>query len=264
MNDAKTELDAGNLTAAVNSALNMVKANPTNETARTFLFELSCFSGDWERAEKQLDVIGHQDANAMVGSLIYRQNFKAERDRMRLFSMGMRPETAMPLPDYVEDLLKANTLVNEGKTAEARELFDQIEEKRPAFPCSVNGEHFSDFRDYNDPTMCVFEIIVKDSYVWLPIEQVRSIKFLERKSLRDVFWLQAEVEMTNGTSGEMFFPSLYVNSWKHDDDSVRLGRSVDWRDAGDDIFIGEGTKLFWMDGEGRTILDLQTIEFDHS
>jgi type VI secretion system protein ImpE len=262
--DAKSQLDAGDLTSAVTSALNLVKANPTNETARTFLFELSCFSGDWERAEKQLDVIGHQDANAMVGSLIYRQNFKAERDRMRLFSMGMRPETAMPLPDYVEDLLKANTLVRDGKTAEARALFDQIEEKRPAFPCTVNGEHFSDFRDYNDATMCVFEIIVKDSYVWLPMEQVRSIKFLERKSLRDVFWLQAEVEMTNGTSGEMFLPSLYVNSWKHDDDSIRLGRSVDWRDAGDEIFVGEGTKLFWMDGQGKTILDLQTIGFDHA
>ena len=82
MNDAKSQLDAGYLTAAVGSALNLVKANPTNETARTFLFELSCFSGDWDRAEKQLDVIGHQDTNAMVGSLIYRQNFKAERDRI--------------------------------------------------------------------------------------------------------------------------------------------------------------------------------------
>jgi type VI secretion system protein ImpE len=127
----------------------------------------------------------------------------------------------------------------------------------------VNGEHFSDFRDYNDATMCVFEIIVKDSYVWMPMEQVRKIKFLERKSLRDVFWPQAEVEMTNGTSGEMFLPSLYVNSWKNDDDSIRLGRSVDWRDAGDEIFIGEGTKLFWMDGRDRSILDIQTVEFDH-
>jgi type VI secretion system protein ImpE len=264
MNDAKSQLDAGNLSAAVASALNVVKANPTNDTARRFLFELSCFSGDWERAEKQLDVIGHQDADAMVGSMIYKQNFKAERDRIKLFADGLRPETAMPLPGYVEDLLKANALMRDGKTAEARALFDQIEEKRPAFPCTVNGEHFSDFRDYNDATMCVFEILVKDTYVWLPMEQVRTVKFLERKSLRDVFWPQAEVEMINGTSGEMFFPSLYVNSWKHDDDSIRLGRSVDWRDAGDDIFVGEGSKLFWMDGQGRSILDIQTIEFDQA
>lgn len=261
MNDAILQLDAGNLTGAAQSALNLVKTNPTNVTARTFLFELSCFSGEWERAEKQLDVIGHQDANAMIGSLIYKQNLKAERDRMHLFSHGTRPESAMRLPDYVEDLLKANELVREGKTGEARLMLDAVEENRPAFPCTVNGEAFSDFRDYNDMTVCVFEVIIKDSYVWLPFEQVEKIEFLERKSLRDIYWPQAKVEMTNGTSGEMFFPSLYVNTWKADDDKLRLGRSVDWRDLGDEIYVGEGARLFWMDGKDKSLLDIQTIEF---
>ena len=168
MNDAILQLDAGNLTGAAQSALNLVKTNPTNVTARTFLFELSCFSGEWERAEKQLDVIGHQDANAMIGSLIYKQNLKAERDRMHLFSHGSRPESAMRFPEYVEDLLKANELVREGKTGEARLMLDAVEENRPAFACTVNGEGYSDIRDYNDLTSCVFEVLIKDSYVWLP------------------------------------------------------------------------------------------------
>jgi len=263
MNDAKLQLDAGNLTAAVESALRLVKTNPTNTSARTFLFELSTFSGDWERAEKQLDVIGHQEMNAMVGSLIFRQNFKAERDRMNLYSHGSRPESVMPLPGYVEELLKATDLVRNGSIAEARQILDQVEEDRPAFPVKVNGEDFSDFRDYNDLTMCVFEMIVKDTYVWLPFEQVQKIEFMERKSLRDVFWPQAEVETINGTSGEMFFPALYVNSWKHEDDQVRLGRSVDWRDLGNELFIGEGAKLFWMSGKDKSLLDIKTIEFNH-
>ena len=261
MNDAKLQLDKGNLSGAVASALNLVKSNPTDTSARTFLFELSCFSGDWERAEKQLDVIGHQDANAMVGSLIYRGNFQAERDRMNLFANGSRPEFMMRLPGYVEDLLKANELVREGKTLEARTLLDKVEEERPAFPCKVDGEAFSDFRDYNDLTMCVFEVIVKGTYVWVPFEQVEKIEFTERKSLRDVYWLQAKVEATNGTSGEMFLPSLYVNTWKSEDDALRLGRSVDWHDAGDEVYVGEGTKLFWMDGRDKSILDIRTIEF---
>lgn len=262
MNDAKLHLDAGRLKDAVESALNLVKTSPTNAAARTFLFELSCFSGDWDRADKQLDVIGHQDTNSLIGSKIYQQNFKAERDRINLFANGTRPESMMKLPDYVEDLLKANELVRLGKTDEARMLLDSVEENRPAFPCTINGEKFSDIRDYNDLTMCVFEIIIKDTYVWVPFEQVEKIEFLDRKSLRDVFWLQAKVDLKNGTSGEMFLPSLYVNSWKHDDDLVRLGRSVDWRDAGGEIYIGEGTKLFWMDGNDRSILDIQTVEFD--
>jgi protein involved in temperature-dependent protein secretion len=38
---------------------------------------------------------------------------------------------------------------------------------------------------------------------------------------------------------------------------------TDWRDAGEELFIGEGTKLFWMDGKEKSILDIRTIEFNH-
>lgn len=263
MNDAKLQLDAGNLAAAVESALRLVKTNPTDVSARTFLFELSCFAGDWDRAEKQLDVVGHQDANAMIGSMIYRQNFKAERDRDKLFSEGLKPQFMTAIPSYVDDLLAAANRIREGNSAEARGILDGVEENRPAFPCTVNGEGFSDFRDYNDLTMCVFEVIHKDSYLWLPFESVQKVEFFQPKTLRDLFWIQAKVDLTNGIGGEMFFPALYNGSWKSDDDQVRLGRMTDWRDTGEDLFIGEGTKLFWMDGRDKSILDLRTIEFNH-
>ena len=263
MNEAKTHLDAGNLKGAMESALKLVKANPTDQSARTFLFELSCFSGDWERAERQLEVVGHQDMNAMVGAMIYRQNFKAERDRANFFANSLKPEFMQPPPAYVEDLLTANNRLREGNAAEARQILDDTEEKRPAFPCRVNEQDFSDFRDYNDSTMCVFEVIFKDQYVWLPIEQVQKIEFFKPKSLRDLYWIQAQVGLTSGTSGEMFIPALYSDSWKSDNDQIRLGRMTDWRDAGEEIYIGEGMKLFWMDGKEKSILDIETIEFNH-
>ena len=91
----------------------------------------------------------------------------------------------------------------------------------------------------------------------------KKLDFLERKSLRDVYWPQAQFELVNGTTGELFLPSLYVNSWKNSDDQIRLGRSVDWKDLGDEIYAGEGTRIFTMDGKDKTILDLKTIEFNH-
>jgi len=262
MNEAKTQLDAGNLNGAVEAALASVKASPTDARARTFLFELACFSGDWERAEKQLDVIGHQDIDAMIGSQIFRQNLNAERNRLLLFSDSRKPEFVTTPPAYVEDLLAANNRIREGNLSEAREILDKIEEERPAFAGKVNGEEVSDFRDYNDLTCCVFEAIVKDSYTWLPFEQVSKIEFFQPKSLRDLFWIQAKVDMKNGTGGEMFIPALYANSWKSDNDRVRLGRMTDWRDAGEEIYIGEGMRMFWIDGQDRPILEIQTVEFN--
>jgi len=263
MNEAKIQLDAGNLEGAMEAALSVVKSNPTDAKARTFLFELACFAGNWERAEKQLDVIGHQDVGAMIGSQIFKQNFHAERNRIRLFSDGLKPEFMMPPPKYVKDLLAANNRILEGNMAEARKMLDEIEEERPAFACQVNGEEAEDFRDYNDLTSCVFEAIVKDAYTWLPIEQVERVEFFAPKTLRDLFWIQAKVEMTNGTGGEMFIPALYANSSKSGNDQVRLGRMTDWRDAGEDIFIGEGLRLFWFNGQDKPILELKEIEFKH-
>lgn len=261
MNTAKTQLDAGNLDAAMEAALNVVKANPTDVKARTFLFELSCFAGNWERAEKQLDVIGHQDVNAMIGSHIFRQNIKAEQSRLRLFAADHKPDFIMTPPDYVIGLLAANNRIREGNYEKARELLDQIEESRPAFACTIDGVKASDFRDYNDLTSCVFEVIVKDTYIWLPMEQVEKIEFIAPKSLRDLFWIQAKVETTNGTNGEMFFPALYANSFKSDNDQVRLGKASDWKDVGSDIYAGEGMRLFQVGDGHRAISDLTEIEF---
>ena len=261
IDEAKAKLDAADLDGAIASALDSVKSSPTDVTARTFLFELSCFSGDWERASKQLDVIGQQDINAMIGTQIYKQNFSAEKDRASTFAEGLVPECLMPPPAYVEDLLVALNHIREGRTADARTMLDQVEEKRPAFACRVNGSEPADFRDYNDLTMCVFEAIVKDSYTWIPFEQVEKITFQEPKSLRDIYWMQGEVEMINGTKGEMFFPTLYVNSYKSDDSQVKLGRVTDWRDLGDEVFVGEGTRLYAVGGEYKAMTDLRELEF---
>ncbi len=263
MNEAKAKLDAGKLTEAVEEALDAVKSAPTDLKARIFLFELSCFSGDWERAERQLDVIGQQDMNAMIGSQIYKQNFEAERDRIDLFSKGQIPECLMQPPNYVEGLLAAVSHVKDGKLSEAKEVIDQVEESRPAFACKVDGAESSDFRDYNDLTSCVFEAIVKDSYTWLPFEQVEKVEFLETKSLRDNYWRQAEVELINGTTGEMFLPALYAESYKNESDEIRLGRATDWREMDEDIYIGEGVRLFQVESGYKPISEIKTIEFAH-
>ena len=88
-----------------------------------------------------------------------------------------------------------------------------------------------------------------------------TINFFKPKTLRDLYWIQAEVEMVNGLQGEMFFPALYSGTWKSDNDQVRLGRMTDWREVGSEVFMGEGTKLVWMDGRDKSILDINSIKF---
>lgn len=48
---------AGRLDDAIQALNAEVRDNPTDAKRRTFLFELLCFSGDFARAEKQLDIL---------------------------------------------------------------------------------------------------------------------------------------------------------------------------------------------------------------
>jgi type VI secretion system protein ImpE len=261
MEEARALLEAGNLNGAIDAALKAVKANPTNVAARTFLFELSLFSGDWERADRQLDAIAHQETNAMFGSLVYRQSLAVEKQREKLFAQGIAPEFITPPPQYVMEMIYAINSLREGKTAEARDVLDKVEEERPAFGCRVDGEEVEDFRDYNDITSAVLEMIIKDNYIWVPIEQIVKLTIPKPKGLRDSFWLQGELETTNGTKGEVIIPVLYSGTYRNSDDAVRLGRKTDWRDLGNEIYVAEGMKLFWMNGNVRAINEIREIEF---
>src|SRR3982751_6091845 len=102
MNKAKDLLAAGHLNEAIEELLSHVKSNPSDSASRTFLFELSCLAGDWDRAERQLDVIGQQSAQSELGVMVYRANISAERERRRVFSEGAQPHFLREPPAYVD------------------------------------------------------------------------------------------------------------------------------------------------------------------
>jgi type VI secretion system protein ImpE len=262
MGDAKALLDAGNLTAAIEQLISEVKANPADTTRRTFLFEMLCFAGDLDRAEKQLDVVGHQSTKAELGVQVYRNNIKAERDRRRLFSDGLQPHFLSEPPPYVDLQLAAVNRLREGNNGEARATLDRAEEERPALSGKLNGKDFKDFRDYNDLTGPVLELIVHDKYTWLPFEHIRRIEIARPKQLRDLVWTAARIESLNGTMGEVFIPVLYAGSHEHPDDQVKLGRMTDWKDLGSDLYSGKGLRMFLVDGEDKPLFEARTVEFD--
>lgn len=263
MEQAKALLAANDLEGAIQAGIAHVKSKPTDMTARTFLFELMIMAGEFDRAEKQLDVLGQQDANALLGTQIYRQCIACEKKRQKVFNSDAVPDFITAKPAYTQLLLDSILDLRNGNVAGAREKLDQSEAERPANAGKLNGEReFQDFRDYNDLTASVLEVFLKGEYLWIPLEFVRKIELTPPKSLRDVCWAQGTIEMLDGTNGEIHLPALYNNSAKHEDGAIRLGKATDWTDAGEDIFLGAGTRLFWFDGENAPISDVQILEFN--
>jgi type VI secretion system protein ImpE len=261
MATGKELFDAGNLLAAIEAATAEVKANPTDSKRRTFLFDLLCFAGEWDRAEKQIDVIGQQSVEAALAVTVYRANILAERERTKLFRDGIAPHFLTEPPAYVDLHVEAIQKMRAGDAAGARALLDKAEEDRPAIPGSWNGAPFSDFRDYNDFTAAALELIVKDKYTWFAFEHIQAIEIDPPRSARDLIWTPARIQALDGTTGEVFIPALYFGSSAHADDRVRLGRMTDWKAVSEDLSEGLGQRLFLVDEEEQSVLDTRRIEF---
>jgi len=258
---AKELFEAGKLQEAIEQVTSEVKTEPGDTSRRTFLFELLCFAGEWQRAEKQLDVIGHQSIQAEMGVMIYRANIKAEHERQCLFAEGVQPHFLKEPPAYIDLHIAAINHLRRGELAEARRALDRAEEERPAISGKLDGREFQDFRDYDDFVAPVLEVIVKDKYVWLPFEQIKSIAIAPPRELRDLVWAGARIEALDGTIGEVYVPTLYFGTSEHGDDQTRLGRLTDWQQIGDDIYRTVGLRMFRIGDEDKTLFEARSVEF---
>jgi type VI secretion system protein ImpE len=261
---ARELLDAGKLSPAIEQLGQEVKAHPADVRGRTFLFELLCFAGDYDRAERQLDVIGHQSESAEIGVDVYRKVITAERARARLFLEGGMPAFMMEPPTYAALHLEAIDQLRSNRPGEARTLLEQAERSRPRVKGKLGDQAFSDLRDSDDRIGPFLEVILGDQYTWVPFEQIERLEITKPKMLRDLLWNLARLECRNGPRGEVVLPVLYPGSNQHADDRVRLGRLTEWVDAGDGFPIGVGQRLFVVDGEDHAMLEMQTLEFQEA
>ena len=140
---------------------------------------------------------------------------------------------------------------------------DRAEDQRPKVSGVCNGQPFQDFRDLDDLTSCILEVLtVKGDYYWIPIAQVESIEFHEPVRPRDLLWRRAHLIVRSGPDGEVFLPALYPGAAGEEDEQIRLGRSTDWR-GGDAVPVrGVGQRTFLVGEDARPILELQTVTFD--
>src|ERR1035438_268597 len=83
---------AGQLGAAIQALGAELRDNPTDARRRTFLFELLCFAGQYDRAVKHLDVLAGAGPDAATGALLYRAALHADQMRTELFDKRDYPE----------------------------------------------------------------------------------------------------------------------------------------------------------------------------
>jgi type VI secretion system protein ImpE len=234
----------GRLQEAIDAQLKAVKANPADHGKRIFLFELLVFAGDLERARKQIELVEYGELEVDAAVMGYRKLLDAELTRRKLFEEGTAPRFFGEAPEHVHWRLDALACLREGRTADALARLEKADEAVAALRGQLNDKPFDSLRDYDDVLGTVLEVLARDAYYWVPLEQIASLTMSAPRFPRDVIWLPASLEMKSGEAGQVFLPALYFDSHSHADEQIKLGRATDWTGGDDGPVRGAGSRIF--------------------
>ena len=251
---------AGRLQEALAAQTQEVKSKPADLGKRLFLFELLAFAGDLDRARRQAAAVTYDDPDLETAAAAYRKLIDAEEARRALFRDGAAPQFLADPPAHVARRLEALNRLREGRPAEAAAELAKAESERPAVAGLLNGKAFDHLRDCDDLLSGVLEVMAKDKYYWVPLEQVESLAANAPAAPRDLLWLPAHLQIREGPEGDVFLPTLYPNSHEHPDEAVKLGRSTDWAGAEGGPVRGVGLKMFLCGDDDVPILAWRQLE----
>lgn len=259
--NSKDLIRAGRLSEAHRQLVEEVKCSPADSDKRTLLFQVLAFCGEWEKAERHLEVLAAQDISAETGVQAYKNLVHAERERLEVLKLNSRPSCLPRTPPYLETYYAAREKVIEKKTDAATELFAQIDNQRPIISGTVNGKDFIGFKDTDTFLSLFLEAIEYEHYVWIPFESIREISISSPKTLFDLLWIAARITTWEGLSMGCYLPVLYPESFLHGDDRVKLGRMTDWTSLGGPYSRGFGQHIFQVGEEEMPILEIRDVLF---
>jgi type VI secretion system protein ImpE len=207
-----------------------LREHPSEVAERTFLFELLCFSGDFDRAEKQLAALTNDNSKTELGAILYRSVLHAERTRHQVF------ET---------------------------QGFSKDQPASP--PGKLNGVEFRSVTDADPDLGARLEVYAAGAYLWIPFEHITSIQMEAPTRLRDTLWVPAAVctgaAFKGRELGEVLIPAIYPFSWKQSNEAVWLGRVTEWAADDEGREYPSGQRILMVGGKEVPFLEIRSLEF---
>ncbi len=258
--NARELLRTGDVRAALEQLKQEVRKAPRDVALRTFLFQMFCVFGDWERAVTQLTAAAELDPLALPMAQAYRAAIRCELLRGRVFA-GARTPTIFADPEpWMSLLVEANRVLAAGKPAEAARLRDDAFEQAPSVGGSIDGQAFAWIADADPRLGPMLEAVVDGKYYWVPFHRLRTLDIEPPADLRDQVWMPAHFVWTNGGELYGFVPTRYPGSENAADPALALARRTEWRENGA-WFLGLGQRMLTTDAAEFALMDIRRITF---
>jgi len=223
---------AGRVADAIESLGSQLRKQPASPKLRTFLFELLCFAGQFDRAQKQLEVLADQDEKVQLGAVVYRNLLRAHRQREGSF-------------------------VGSFTSMDAQEEIPSVR---------INGEDYESCEDEDVRIGSSLEVYTDSKYVRIPYRNLEQVEIAAPKTLRDLLWIPAKITTNTAvsfaeSSALVHIPALAPNSWRHKDDVVKLGRVSVVEEGEDGAMVPYGAKLLICGDREFPLLEVRELSF---
>jgi len=261
LTDADLCVSDGDLDSALKLLQATIRDDPSSARNRTFLFQLYCVLGNWDRAFTQLSIAGDLDSEALLMAQTYRALLQCEVFREQVFAGVRLPLVFGEPPAWLGLLLQAMTLSAANNGIGARKLADEAFSQAQAVAGTIDDQPFDWLADGDMRLGPVVEAVVDGKYYWVPIEAILQIELSKPEDLRDLVWLPAKFKWVNQGSSVGFIPSRYPEKEYESRHQQALARRTDWTDIGDEYFIGSGQKTFTSNVDEHPLLETRAIHF---
>ncbi len=256
-------LDGG---AGLRAELTRIQAQarlaPADPTHRSALFQLHCALGDWDKAARQLAVLGELDPSAELFCTQQRPLLACEAQRAEVFAGREAPSCLGKPPAWFAEIAEALRQDGAGRHAAAKGLRDQALAQAEGTGGRLDGTPFGWLADGDERLGPVLEAIVDGRYLWIPFDRLRRIAGEGPKDLKDLVWLPMTLTLANQGEVSAFVPARYPGSEAVDDDAIRLGRRTEWHQLDGGSWIGVGQRMLATDAGEHPLIDVRLIELD--
>ena len=239
-----------------------LRAQPQNQEARVFLFQLMLVMGQWERALRQLNVLVEMNAQYALLAQTYRPLIACEAFRAEVFKGEKSPPSfGEPLP-WFAPLIEAVRLTGAGEHEGAETLRGQAFEQAETTSGRIDDRPFAWIADADSRLGPVLEAVIQGRYFWIPFSRIQSVAFEKATDLRDFVWLPATFTWSNGGEAVGFVPTRYPGSESADAAALCLARTTTWSEISDGLALGCGQRMFATDSEDVGLLEIGRIDLD--
>lgn len=259
-------LKQNNLADALADLKKSIVSAPSDAEKRWFLFQLFCFSSEYERAKEQLKLAAQLDDVFQSAFLIYSRVLASELFRKKVVVSGEETPLILGEPEeWVAKLFEANRMLNQNDLEAATKLRMEVYESQTVVSGQCNEVPFEWISDQDSRFAGNLECFLNGKYYWLSLSQIKELTLTSEtktKSYIDLLYPQAKLTLRTGAELDAILFARYPGDYSPESPELAMNRLTEWEDLNDYNILGRGQRMFCADSGDFPLLELTKLSFN--